>query len=99
MIIKLRCYEMAVQFYQRSKTLKMEMHLRSQWNRACSSIALNIAEGYGKPTLRDKKKYFAIALGSLRECQAILDLCGCKDPALLQLADFLGGSLYKLSHL
>ncbi|MBX7138295.1 MAG: four helix bundle protein, partial [Oligoflexia bacterium] len=42
--------------------------------RATLSIALNLAEGRGKPTRKDQLRFFSIAFGSVRECQAILIL-------------------------
>lgn len=47
--------------------------ISSQLDRASLSIILNIAEGAGKPTLADKRRFFAIAKGSAMECGAIFD--------------------------
>lgn len=47
---------------------------RDQWLRAAQSIPLNIAEGNGKYSLRDKKRFFEIARGSALECAAIHDV-------------------------
>ena len=43
--------------------------------RATLSIPFNIAEGAGKITSADKRKYYAIARGSAMECGAVLDAC------------------------
>jgi len=48
--------------------------LRDQWIRACSSIPLNTAEGNGKVTEADRRKFFEIARGSSLECAAIQDV-------------------------
>ncbi len=64
--------------------------------RAASSITLNLAEGSAKPTRRDQMKYYFIAFGSLRECQAILSLHGQASDELVDLADHIGASLYRL---
>ena len=53
---------------------KLPKHMADQLDRAFSSIALNLAEGRGKLTNKDKRKFFSIALGSVRECQAIMML-------------------------
>ena len=43
------------------------------------SIPLNIAEGNGKESLKDKNRFFEIARGSALECAAIHDvLDGCE---------------------
>lgn len=44
---------------------------RDQWLRAAQSIPLNIAEGNGKQSLKDKNRCFEIARGSALECAAI----------------------------
>lgn len=41
--------------------------LSGQLLTAVTSVAANIAEGYGRPTAADRIRFFAYALGSLRE--------------------------------
>ena len=48
--------------------------LRTQLERAASSMPLNIAEGNVKSSPRDRRRYWEIALGSTVECAAILDV-------------------------
>ena len=45
-----------------------------QLDRASTSIPLNIAEGTGKYTGKDKCRYYDIARGSALECAACLDV-------------------------
>ena len=45
-----------------------------QLRSASISILLNIAEGTGKMTRRDKKKFYYIARGSVYECASILEI-------------------------
>jgi four helix bundle protein len=40
---------------------------REQLLTSVGSIAANIAEGYGRPTTRDRTRFFSYALGSARE--------------------------------
>ena len=93
---KLFALELAVEFYQLSSRLKFPAHLRDQYWRACSSIALNLSEGSAKPTVADRRKFYFIALGSVRECQTILRLFGPADLLVWQKADYLGACIYRL---
>jgi len=49
-------------------------HLADQLSRASTSIVLNIAEGAGKFSGLDKRRYYLSAAGSTAECAAILDV-------------------------
>jgi four helix bundle protein len=48
--------------------------LADQLNRASVSIAANLAEGNGRFTKPDRKRFFGIARGSMLECLPLLDL-------------------------
>ncbi len=52
----------------------MNRPARDQWLRAAQSIPLNIAEGNGKQSLKDKNRFFEIARGSALECASIHDV-------------------------
>ena len=49
-------------------------HLADQLGRASTSIVLNLAEGAGKFSKPDKRRYYLTAVGSTTECAAILDV-------------------------
>ena len=57
----------------------VKRHIRDQLLRASHSITLNIAEGNGRTSERDRSRFFDIARGSALECAAIHDiLIACK---------------------
>ncbi len=97
MLKQFRTYQLSIQFYRSCTTLRLPRHLKDQLVRAASSITLNLAEGSAKPTKRDQMKFFFIAFGSLRECQAILSLSNRISPQLLDQADHMGACLYRLT--
>ncbi len=98
MLKRFRTYQSSVQLYHRIVVLKLPRHLSDQVHRASSSICLNLAEGAGKTSLQEKRKFFVGALASLREVQAVLELARLRDQELIADADRLGGMLYKLVH-
>lgn len=96
MLQNFKTFQISVKFYQECNKIKLPRHLKDQMNRATSSISLNLAEGYGKSTYKDQRKFFHIAMGSLRESQSILILSNLTDSKAFQIADYLGASLFKL---
>ena len=99
MLSNFKVFQVAKNFHWACKGLKVSSFLRDQLLRASASIALNVAEGSGKKTAREQSRYYNISLGSLRECQAILELERVEDPALTDMADQLGAMLFSLSRL
>jgi four helix bundle protein len=49
-------------------------HLADQLHRAATSIVLTIAEGAGKFSKPDKRRYYLSAAGSATECAALFDV-------------------------
>lgn len=76
---KLDVYRLAIEYVAGSFGIAKELsglhrHARDQWVRAAQSIPLNIAEGNGKRSLKDRSRFFDIARGSALECAAIQDV-------------------------
>ena len=88
-------FAFAVEFHRECKTVKLSPSLRDQLTRATESIVLPLAEGSAKPTPKDRRRYYSIALGSFRESQAVLSLAD--QSQILAKHDHLGACLYKLT--
>ena len=76
-----------LEIYQRSKELVKEIYkiterypesekynIISQLRRSILSIPLNIAEGYGRRSKEEFKRFLKISLGSSNEVEAILEI-------------------------
>ena len=50
-------------------------YLADQFQRAATSIPLNVAEGAGEFSEREKARFYRMARRSATECAAILDVC------------------------
>ncbi len=68
--------ELAVEIYKITKNFPKDelFGLVSQLRRAIVSVPANIAEGYGRRTLKDKLQFYFIARGSLNEVEFYIDL-------------------------
>ena len=80
---RLDVYRAAIEYvgwaYRYCETLKGHRNAKDQLLRASQAIPLNIAEGNGKATHGDRRRYFEIARGSALECgaaQDVLQACG-----------------------
>ncbi len=75
---KLNVYQRSLDFVEFTEELlsKLPQGLaaHNQLDRASTSIPLNIAEGNGKYTAKDRCRFFDIARGSALECAAALDV-------------------------
>lgn len=73
---KLDVYRVALQAQAQASALVPEDRrvLRDQLERASLSVVLNIAEGAGRRSRKDKARHYAIARGSAMECAAAIDV-------------------------
>ena len=75
---KLRVYQLSLDFNEWVGNLldkvKPKIAVCDHLDDASSSISLNIAEGNGKFTSKDRCKYFDIARGSALECAGTIDV-------------------------
>ena len=74
---RLDVYRLAVEFHVFAMKLVARggiRHIRDQLERASLSIVLCIAEGTGRTSPKDKKRFYSMARGSATECAALLDI-------------------------
>ena len=93
-----RTFDLAREFYRQSQKLELSNPMRDQLHRAALSIPLNLAEGRGKSSTKEQLRFFRIAMGSVREAQAILQLAELDGSEAWRQLDALAASLYKLIH-
>ena len=91
-----RTYQLAVQFHRSIQTLCLTGAMRDQLGRAALSIALNLAEGSGKRSPADQCRFCEIAFGSVRECQAVLELANMENTEAAQILDTVAAANFKL---
>lgn len=77
---KLDVYRLAIRFVVLARQVvrafpRGQSYLTDQLQRAALSIVLNIAEGAGEYSKKDKARIYRFALRSATECAAILDVC------------------------
>jgi four helix bundle protein len=79
---KLIVYQRSLQFITAAepvlKRLPPHSSVRDQLDRAGTSIPLNLAEGNGKFSTKDRARYFQTSHGSALECAAALDVSVAK---------------------
>ncbi|MCP4751770.1 MAG: four helix bundle protein [Proteobacteria bacterium] len=79
---KLNVYHASIRFvtwlHNILESIPKKHAVHNQLDRASTSISLNIAEGNGKSSKRDRCRFFEIARGSALECAAALDVLVAK---------------------
>lgn len=75
---KLECYQKEIQVVKELTRLMPNWpgraSLKDQAERAAISAILNLAEGCGKITPKDRRKFFSISRGSIQELSACIDI-------------------------
>ena len=96
MFANFRTYQRAKELYFLISQLKMPSFLRNQALRASSSVVLNLAEGRGRESVKEQRRFFVIAQGSLKETQSILELIPNGGGDVQSKADEVGAMLFCL---
>jgi four helix bundle protein len=98
---RLDVYRLAIKYVASSFKIAKELkgshrHARDQWLRAAQSIPLNIAEGNGKRSLKDRSRFLDIARGSALECAAVQDVLNATGGLDGQTSGELKHSLHRI---
>ena len=77
---RLEVYQVALEFFDLADGIIEDLprgrgHLADQLTRAALSVVNNIAEGAGKFSAGDQRRYYLTAIGSATESAAMLDVC------------------------
>ena len=77
-----RIYRRSLELIELSKEVMRRLpvgygFLTDQLRRASSSVVLNFAEGFSKPSAREQRRFFNISRASAYEVAAILDVALC----------------------
>src|ERR1700752_2964738 len=91
-----RTLELAIDFHEQVVNLKATGHLKDQLLRAAASVPLNLSEGNAKSSVKEKKRFYQTAYGSIKECQTLFKMMKLTDEKIIATADHLGACIYKL---
>jgi four helix bundle protein len=88
---KLTVYQQSIRLVARAtdllESVPKSIAVHDQLDRASTSVPLNIAEGNGKSTPKDRCKFFDTDRGSAPECAACLDVLVAKKKISSDVAD------------
>ena len=97
---KLNVYQRSLEFIdfvnQLISSNSTKLNVIDQLDRAVTSIPLNIAEGTGKYTPKDKCRYYDIARGSALECAACLDVLLKREKITKEFCEDCKNSLFEI---
>ena len=94
MLTGFKSYQLSLQLYRECDRVTASHHLKDQLMRAALSVVLNLAEGSAKPTPKERRRFYSIALASAREVQALIEILERRE--LWAMADQVGACLYRL---
>jgi len=84
---RLQVYSVALEFHGVAMSLVPRRgfrHIRDQLERSSLSVALCIAEGAGRTSAKDKRRFYAMARGSATESAAVIDILLVRGVASIQ---------------
>jgi len=100
---KLDVYQKSLKFAKEIRSFlqenTIEKNINDQLTRAAVSIALNIAEGTGRNTKKDKQNFYYNARGSVHECVASLQILNLEGRLSASKYSFFYNSLDEIARM
>lgn len=93
---KFETLNLALQFSQNVRQLRIDGEVRRQLLLAATSIPLKLAEGNAKYSAMEKRRLYQIAYALLKECQVIIRTMSIRDAKVVSTANHLKASLDRL---
>ena len=98
MAYEFRVLNEAIRFHRLVRALRLPSRkLKDQLVRAAESVALQLSEGDRRSSQQDRLCFFNRAFTSVKEAQTALAIGRVSDATILDVADYLGASVYKLT--
>jgi four helix bundle protein len=77
---RLDVYQAGIEFVAKADEIVEQLprgraYLADQLQRAATSVPLNVSEGAGEFSKKDKARFYRMALRSATECAALMDVC------------------------
>lgn len=88
--------EFAIELHQLLLKYHLQGFHKDQIQRSSLSVALNLSEGAARFTVNEKRRFYRIAFGSLKETQTLMKAANITDKKVVDLANLTGASIWKL---
>ena len=95
---KLKCYEVLINIAKKMPAITANLpsgegYIIDQLKRALSSAILNLSEGNGRLSLKEKRRFFDISLASISESSSAIDILRAYNLISIQLYNEIQSSI------
>ncbi|MBT3982143.1 MAG: four helix bundle protein [Bacteriovoracaceae bacterium] len=91
-----RTLKESIEFSRKCLKVDLAYSAKDQLHRAAVSVSLNLSEGAGRFTRKEKRRFYRIAYGSIRECRTLLAIYFGTEVELFVKADKVAGMVWRL---
>ena len=89
-----RTYQLALELAKICKHIRLKGPYQNQFQRAVLSIALNLSEGSSRSSVKERRHFYQVAFGSVREVQTLIEILDLS--SIRQITDRLAAHCYRL---